>query len=77
MFLTSKLIKCFTEDCTFNMNSSSIAYSLNGSDHIYWILDLGGEMYSIWDLWRSGLQECKGNGFFKVTWSGQQFSGKL
>ena len=41
---------------------------------IYWILDLEGEMHSIWDLWKSGLQECKGNGFFKVGWGGQQFS---
>ena len=22
-------------------------------------------MHSIWDLWRSGVQECKGNGFFE------------
>ena len=29
------------------------------------ILDLEGEVHSIWDLWISGLQECKGNGFFE------------
>ena len=27
-------------------------------------LDLEGEVHSIWDLWTSGLQECKGNLFF-------------
>jgi hypothetical protein len=37
---------------------------------LYWILDLGDEMHSIWDLWRSGLQECKGNGFFG-SWVGR------
>ena len=48
------------------MKSQSIAHLLNGSEHVYWILDLEGEVHSIWDLWISGLQECKGNGFFKV-----------
>ena len=43
------------------MKSQSFAYLLN-----YWILDLEGEVHSIWDLWTSGLQECKGNGFFEV-----------
>jgi hypothetical protein len=31
---------------------------------MYWILDLEGEVHSIWDLWISGLQKCKGNGIF-------------
>ena len=31
-------------------------------------------MHSIWDLWRSGLQECKGNGFFEVGRSEQKLS---
>ena len=44
----------------------SIAYLLNESEHIYWVLDLEGEVHSICDLWISGLQECKGNNFFKV-----------
>ena len=54
------------------MKFQSIAYLFNGSEHIYIyidiyrILDLEGEVHSIWDLWISGLQECKGNGFFKV-----------
>ena len=38
----------------------SIAYLLNGSEHICWILDLEDEVHSIWDLWISGLQERKG-----------------
>jgi hypothetical protein len=38
---------------------------LNGSERIYWIWDLEGEVHSIWNLWISGLQ-CKGNGFFEV-----------
>ena len=56
------------------MKSQSIAYLLNESDHIYWILDLEGEVHSIWDMWISGLQECKSNGFFEVGRCGQQFS---
>ena len=46
------------------MNPKLIAHSLNGSEHKYWILDLEGEVHSIWDLWVSGLQECKCNEFF-------------
>ena len=34
--------------------------------YIYWIVDLEGEVHSIWDLWISGFQECMGNGFFEV-----------
>ena len=70
IFFTSKLITCFIDNFTLNlMNSQSIAYLLNGSEYIYiyiyWILDLEGELHSIWDLWISGLQECKGNGVSK------------
>jgi hypothetical protein len=39
-------------------------------EHIYWILDLEGEVHSIWDLWVSGLQECKGNEFSEVGRTG-------
>jgi hypothetical protein len=46
------------------VKSQSISYLLNESEHIYWILDLGDEMHSIWDLWISGLQERKDKGFF-------------
>jgi hypothetical protein len=44
MFLTS------IDGFTCGMKSQSIAYLLIGSAHIYWILDLEGEVHSIWDL---------------------------
>ena len=51
--------------------SQSIAYSLNESEHIYWILDLEGEVHSVWDLWISGLQEVRRTaGSF---WSGLEY----
>ena len=65
IFLTSKLITCFIGGFTLIMKPKSIAHLLNGSEHIYWILDLEGEVHSIWDLWVSGLQECKSKGFFR------------
>ena len=55
------------------MKSQSIAFPLNRSKDIYWILDLEGEAHSIWDLWISGLQEYNGNGFFEVGWAGKSF----
>jgi hypothetical protein len=36
------------------MESQSIAYLFNGSEHIYWILDLEGEVHSIWDSTQYG-----------------------
>jgi hypothetical protein len=58
------------------MKSQSIAYLLNEIEYVYWLLDLGDEMHLIWDLWRSGLQECKGNGFFgEIGRGGQRFLG--
>ena len=48
------------------VRSQSIAYLLNGSEHIFWILDLEGEVHSIYNLWISDLQECKGNDFGQV-----------
>ena len=56
------------------MKSQSIAYLPIGSAHIYWILDLEGEVHSIWDLWSSGLRECKGNFFSEVGRDGQHVS---
>ena len=50
MFLTSKLITCFIDGFTSRMKSQSISYILIGSTHIYWVLDLEGEVHSIWDL---------------------------
>ena len=58
MFLTSKLIICFSDRFTFKKKSQSISYLLNGSDHICWIFNIENEVHSIW---ASGLQECKGN----------------
>ena len=55
------------------MKSQTTAYLLSGSAHIYRILDLEGEVHSIWDLWISGLQEYKGNVIFEVGRGGQQF----
>ena len=74
MFLASKLITCFIDGCTSKIKSRWIAHLLNGSEQIYWVSYLEGEVHSIWDLWISGLQECKGNGLFKVGWNGQKFS---
>ena len=44
IFLTSKLITCFIGVITLKMKSQSIAHLLNGGEHMYWILDLGGEV---------------------------------
>ena len=45
---------------TSGMKCQSIVYLSRGSDHLYWILGIQGKVHSIWDLWTSGLQECKG-----------------
>jgi hypothetical protein len=73
MFLTSKLITWFIGGFTLKMKSQSIAYLLDESEHIYWILDLEGEVHSIWDLWINSLQKYKGNGFFEVGRAGSSF----
>ena len=51
-----------------NITKSSLAYErvfldylLGESEQIYWILNLEGEVHSIWVLWTSGLQECTCN----------------
>ena len=64
MFSTSKLVTRFIDGFTSKRNSQSITYSLNGSEHIYWILNFENEVHSIWVKWTSGLQECKGNFIF-------------
>jgi hypothetical protein len=48
MFLTLKLITCYIDGFTSKRKSHSIAYLLNGSEHIYWILELENEVHSIW-----------------------------
>ena len=50
MFLTSKLFSCYIDGFTSGMKPQSIAYLPLGSAHIYWILDVEGEVHSIWDL---------------------------
>ena len=56
------------------MKSQSIAYSLKWT-YIYWVPDLEGEVHSIWDLWISNLQECKGNLYFETGWDG--YTGRV
>ena len=60
IFLTSKLITCFISCFISKMKSPSIVYLLSESQHKYWILDLEDEVHSVWVIWTSGLQECKG-----------------
>ena len=73
MFLTSKLLTCFIDSFILKMSPQSVAYLLNGSEHLQWILDLEDEVHSIWYLWKSGLQECKGNGFSNSGGGGISF----
>ena len=47
IFLTSKLIACFIDRFTSKMKSQSIAFLLNGSENIHWILDLDDEVHPI------------------------------
>ena len=47
------------------MKPQSIAHLLNGNEHIYWILDLEGEVHFIWDLCVSGLKNARAMSFSK------------
>ena len=60
-FFTSKLITSFIDGFTSKRKSQSIACLLNGSEHIYWILDFENKVHSIWVIWTSSRQECKGH----------------
>jgi hypothetical protein len=51
----------------FEKEIQLFAYLLNGSEHIYWILNLENEVHSIWIIWTSNLQECKGNSIFPMA----------
>ena len=73
LLLTFKFVIWFFGGFTLKSKFRSIAYLLNVSEHIYWIWDLEDEVHSIWDLWTSGLQECKGNDFFKIGRVGSNF----
>jgi len=73
IILTSKLIACFIDGFTLIVISQSVACLLNGNEYIHifmciyiWVVDLEGEVHSIWDLWISDLHKCKGNSFFEV-----------
>ena len=50
IFLTSKSITYFIDGFTLKTKAQLIAYLLNESEHIYWILDLESGVHSIWDL---------------------------
>ena len=52
IFLLPSLLHVFFDGFTLKFNSQLITYLLNGSEHIYiyWILNLEGEVHSIWDL---------------------------
>ena len=72
----SKFIACFIDihlhafSFTSRLESQWIVYLLRGSEHIYRVLGLKGEVQSIWDLWTSGLQECKGEFFWnRAGWA--------
>ena len=59
IFFTSKLITCFIDGFTFE-NEIPIIYLLNGSEHIYRILDLEDEVHSIWVIWTSKPSRMQG-----------------
>jgi hypothetical protein len=73
IFLTSKLIICFIDGFTSRMKSQSFAYLLNESESRNWIFDLEDEVHSIWVIWTSRLQECKGK-FISQGWAEPQRS---
>ena len=50
ILLISTLIACFNDNLILIMKFQSLACLLNGSEHIYWILDLECEVHSIWHL---------------------------
>ena len=47
ILLTSKLTTCFIGGFTLTVKPQSIAHLLNGSEHIYWVLDLASEVHSM------------------------------
>ena len=47
MLLTSKLITCFIGGFTLTMKPQSIAHLLNGSEHIFWTLEVTCTQYGI------------------------------
>ena len=57
----------------FKTKFSSVVLELSGSEHLHWILSLD-VVHTIWVLWMSDLQECKGNVFLKSGGEGNIFS---
>ena len=76
-FLSAQLITCFIDILPLKIKSQSVVYLRSGSEHIYWILDLEGEVHSIWVIWTSGLQECKGKLFRSRAGQGPMFGQDL
>ena len=61
IFMTSKSITCFINSFTSKVKYHSIAYLLNGNEHIYWVLDLEDEVHSRWVIRTSNLHACNDN----------------
>ena len=73
MFLISTLIMCFISGSTSKMKSQSIAFLPIGSAHIYWILDLEGEVHSIWDYGQATFKNVRAILFLKLGRTGNMF----
>ena len=48
IFWNFKLITCYIDGFIFKMKSQSIPYLLNGTEHMYLILDIENEVHSMW-----------------------------
>ena len=66
IFLTFKLIACYIDAFLLEMKSQSISYLLNGSEHIYWILDIESEGHSMWVVLTRAFRNASAILFFKV-----------
>ena len=76
MFLTSKLIICCIDGITMGMKSQSITYLLSGRAHIYWTLDLEGEMHSIWIFVDTRSSRMQGLLFFIFLFNFLSWAGR-
>ena len=68
--MTSKLTTCFIDGFTSKMKSQSIVYLLNGSGHIYWILDLEMKCTQYGLYGQAAFKDARGILFSKVGQSG-------
>ena len=73
IFVTSKLIACFIDGFTSKKISRLIAYLLHGNEHIYWTLDLEGEVHSRGDFWISAFKNARTMVFSKSGGPGTNF----